>query len=216
MHLTQRRRGGWVIGDTENRFATAISLFPSPLASPCHFQSSPLSSVTLSFPLAPFTSSSQHFPAFPLPGYLTAAAVASPDSGTKGGSLHRQSSLCHSAYLRCSRRGPSLAFVPLYKPYFALHVHTRRNVTSALRMATQAEWGKVPKLRSSGWTALANGWHCLYTGCPKTKGTVFEKATIDGAPLAFRAIDLGHAAMMIRQTCYQWLLTSYRWIISDK
>lgn len=28
MHLTQRRRGGWVIGDTENRFATTISLFP--------------------------------------------------------------------------------------------------------------------------------------------------------------------------------------------
>ena len=43
----------------------------------------------------------------------------------------------------------------------------------------------------------------MHTGCPKTKATVFEKATIDGAPLAFLAIDLGQAMMMIRQRCYQ-------------
>lgn len=49
MHLTQRRRGGWVIGDTENRFATTISLFPWQHVS-SRFVPWRVLSATLSFP----------------------------------------------------------------------------------------------------------------------------------------------------------------------
>lgn len=90
MHLTQRRRWGWVIGDTENRFTVAASLFPFPLSSP-HRRQFSLVSPREFLPLfsSLFLSSSHHLPALP---------SSSPDSGAKGGSSrHRRSSLCHTA-----------------------------------------------------------------------------------------------------------------------
>lgn len=101
MHLTQRRRGGWVIGDTENRFATTISLFPWQHIS-SRFVPWRVLSATLSFPRLLFFREQSPLPWVCLVWllcHLFCLLRQCFDRGTKGGSqLHRQSSLCYIIY----------------------------------------------------------------------------------------------------------------------